>query len=96
LQHFHNSISVQDGPETAESPNGATNDEFDEILELAGSQGKFQKILVFFVLGPIIMAQPIFTLNALFMLHVPEHHCFVPGRLPDMDMDTWKNLTIPM
>jgi hypothetical protein len=71
-------------------------DEFDEILELAGTRGRFQKILVFAVLGPIIMAQPILSLNALFMLHEPDHFCHVPGRNNETDIELWKNLTLPM
>jgi hypothetical protein len=82
--------------ETASPKVTKTKDEFDEILELAGSQGRFQKILVFAVLGPIIIAQPILTLNALFMLHEPDHFCFVPGRSNETNVEHWKNLTIPM
>ncbi|CAG7834483.1 unnamed protein product [Allacma fusca] len=71
-------------------------DDFDDILEIIGSQGKFQKILLYGVLAPLTAAEPLFILNIIFMLFEPDHWCHVPGRDNLTDVETWKNLTIPM
>ncbi|CAG7785459.1 unnamed protein product [Allacma fusca] len=71
-------------------------DDFDDILEIIGSQGKFQKILLYGVLAPVIAAEPLFILNMFFVLFEPDHWCHVPGRDNLTDAEMWKNLTLPM
>ncbi|XP_035709656.1 organic cation transporter 1 isoform X2 [Folsomia candida] len=70
-------------------------EDFDDILELVGSQGKFQKFLLYVVLCPVTAIEPVLALNMLFMLYEPDHWCNVPGRPENMTLDSWKNLTIP-
>lgn len=71
-------------------------EDFDDILNIIGSQGKFQKFLLYAVVCPITAIQPFITLNVIFMLFTPDHWCLVPGRDNDTDIETWKTLTIPL
>ncbi|CAL8092584.1 unnamed protein product [Orchesella dallaii] len=87
----NNNISL-----TSKIPNGSKKcEDFEEILEVVGSQGRFQKILLYAVLCPIVTVSPFLVLNTVFMWDVPDHSCHVPGRDPDMSIEEWKNLTLP-
>lgn len=70
-------------------------EDFDEILDMVGSEGKFQKILLYAVLCPIVTVSPFLVLNTVFMWDVPDHYCRVPGMEADMDLEVWKNRTLP-
>ncbi|ODM93566.1 Organic cation transporter 1 [Orchesella cincta] len=81
---------------TPEEPQTKVTEEFDDILDIIGSQGRFQKFLLYVVVCPITAIQPFLTLNAIFMLFTPEHWCHVPGRDNYTDLETWKIRTIPL
>ncbi|XP_035700484.1 carcinine transporter isoform X1 [Folsomia candida] len=68
--------------------------DFDDILSIVGADGKFQKILLYGVICPFIMISPFLVLNNIFLLDIPDHWCTVPGVTSDVDLETWKNLTI--
>jgi len=70
-------------------------EDFDDILDIIGSQGRFQKLFLYAVLCPITAIEPILNLNLLFMLFEPDHWCAVDGRPENMTTGAWKNLTIP-
>ena len=70
--------------------------DFDEILEDIGGEGKYQKFLLYGFVGPVSLMVPFFMFNIVFMLYEPEHWCHVPGRDNSTDMETWKNLTLPL
>jgi hypothetical protein len=70
-------------------------EDFDDILDIIGSQGRFQKFFLYAVLGPITTIEPILNLNILFMLYEPDHWCSVAGRPENATVEAWKNLTIP-
>lgn len=78
------------------APNRKSLEDFDDVLDIIGSQGKFQKFLLYAVVCPITAIQPFLTLNAIFMLFTPEHWCHVPGRDNETSLDQWKILTIPI
>lgn len=91
----------QDGPSEENKVSQRTTankpiEDFDDILDVIGSQGKFQKFLLYAVVCPITAIQPFLTLNAIFMLFVPDHWCHVPGRDNDTTLEHWKILTIPV
>lgn len=44
-----------------------TCEDFEEILELVGSKGKFQKILLYAILCPIVTVSPFLLLNTVFL-----------------------------
>lgn len=69
--------------------------DFDEILEMIGSQGKFQQILLYVVLCPIVTVSPFLVLNTVFMWDIPDHYCHVPGKPAETTIEEWKNLTLP-
>lgn len=70
-------------------------EDFDEILEVIGSAGKFQKILLYAVLCPIVTIYPFSELSSVFMWDIPEHFCHVPGKPDNVSLESWKNLTLP-
>lgn len=69
--------------------------DFDEILEVIGSSGKFQKIFLYTVVCPIIAMYPFPSLSTIFMWDIPDHFCHVPGKPNNISLETWKNLTLP-
>lgn len=75
---------------------GKPCEDFDEILEMIGTEGKFQKILLYAVLCPIVTVSPFLILITVFMWDTPDHYCHVPGRDDlEMSLEDWKNLTLP-
>ena len=70
-------------------------EDFDDVLEVVGSEGKYQKLLLYVMLSPLTAIMPLFVMNTIFLVSVPDHWCHVPGRPNDTDLDTWKNLTLP-
>ena len=79
-----------------EEPLNYKCDEFDDILEIVGSQGTFQKIILYAIICPIVTLEPLFTLNTIFMLYLPDHWCHVPGRGNFTSLQSWKDYTLPM
>ncbi|OXA51668.1 organic cation transporter protein [Folsomia candida] len=69
--------------------------DFDDILTMIGSEGKFQKIILYGVVCPFITVSPFLVLNNIFLLDIPNHWCTVPGMGNDTDIETWKNWTLP-
>lgn len=70
-------------------------EDFEEILELVGSESRYQKILLYGILCPIVGIIPLLALNALFMWDTPDHWCHVPGIVQGMSITDWKNKTLP-
>jgi OCT family organic cation transporter-like MFS transporter 4/5 len=70
---------------------------FDRILEMVGSDGKFQ--LVFnrvFNVG-LVMCSSMAYMNIILAMTPPDHNCHVPGRTTfNLSVEEWKNLTLPM
>lgn len=87
------------GPEFERKPSKVEKrkpcEDFEQILDLVGSEGKYQKILVYAVLCPIVTFSPFLVLNTVFMWDIPDHWCHVPGKDPGMNESSWKNLTLP-
>ncbi|XP_071441410.1 carcinine transporter-like [Hetaerina americana] len=75
---------------------GEEQDAFDNLLEAAGSHGKFQirfNIIFNFSLSAIVSMS---FLNYVMAMTVPEHWCYVPGALEsNISRDRWKELTLP-
>jgi len=72
--------------------------DFEEILEVVGSQGIFQKRLLYGILWPMMALCPFLTYGIVFILDIPDHWCHVPGRNESgssFTMEEWKNMTIP-
>ncbi|CAG7837135.1 unnamed protein product [Allacma fusca] len=69
--------------------------DFDDILEIVGGNGKYQKIILFGVVTPLIIICPLFVMNRIFIMSVPDHWCHVPGKPNETSTEEWKNMTIP-
>lgn len=70
---------------------------FDKVMEMAGNDGKFQKIFnyvnVLFLFGAVGMI----FLNNVLILNEPDHACRVPGRENfNVSREAWRNLTLPV
>ncbi|CAG7723791.1 unnamed protein product [Allacma fusca] len=70
-------------------------DDFDGMLEAVGSEGRFQKILLYVLICPIAVSEPFFSMSMFFLLYIPNHWCHVPGR-GNVTEELWKQMTIPM
>ena len=76
-------------------PRESKCEDFDDLLDLVGAEGRFQKLFLYAVLGPVSLLAPLFMFNIIFMVYEPDHWCHVPGRDNETDLETWKNLTLP-
>lgn len=70
--------------------------DFQDLLELIGSKGRYQKFLLYVVMSPIVALGAFLSMNAIFILYVPPHNCNVPGQPIDLPLEEWKNLTLPL
>ena len=69
--------------------------EFDDILAIVGSQGVYQKNLLYRFILPFAILMPLFVWSQFFMLAEPDHWCSVPGRQEtNLTAEEWKNLTV--
>ena len=71
--------------------------ELDDIFEEVNGHGKFQKILLYMILGPIITFLP-FAWNAeLLLLHQPDHWCHhqMTDGLNETELSLWKTCYLP-
>ncbi|OXA51603.1 organic cation transporter 1 [Folsomia candida] len=83
--------------ENKEEENDLPCNEFDDILDIIGSQGRVQKLLLYAAICPITAIEPFITLNMIFLLFQPEHWCYVHGRDPNItSLTDWKNFYIPL
>nr|XP_023030415.1 carcinine transporter [Leptinotarsa decemlineata] len=64
--------------------------DFDEILRNVGEFGKYQKLVVWFILLPAVFPCGFHAYNQLFMASIPDHRCRT-AQIVDM-----KNLSIPL
>ncbi|CAG7696957.1 unnamed protein product [Allacma fusca] len=96
MNHKDKELEVELEPLKQEIGNSKNIKDFDEILDIVGAQGRYQKFLLYAVMCPIAALEPFLTLNTIFMLFEPEHWCQVPGRLNETSLDAWKNSTLPM
>lgn len=71
-------------------------EEFDDILEVVGSFGRYQKWLLLLIFMPVSFFAA-FTSNLfLFQMVLPDHWCHVPGREnTSLSVTAWHNLTRP-
>lgn len=64
---------IQKEEQDEEDENDLPCDEFDDILDVIGSQGRFQKMLLYAIVCPITALEPFLTLNMIFLLYQPDH-----------------------
>lgn len=79
-----------------EGPPKAQDAVFDQIMEMVGDDGRFQKRFNYlFNIGVVFCAALLYN-NMLFALNTPDHWCHVPGRdSTNYTLEQWKNLTLP-
>jgi len=75
--------------------------DFDDIIDDLGGLGKYQKRLLFFLLGPLFFIMPFPLLHQVFVLHSPLHECVHPDRIsPETvgieNITAWQKLFVPM
>ncbi|XP_050301493.1 beta-alanine transporter [Anthonomus grandis grandis] len=69
--------------------------DLDEILPSVGEFGKYQKLVLWFILFPAVFPCGFHAYNQLFMATVPEHWCKLP-KVRGVDPEKIKNFSIPM
>jgi hypothetical protein len=75
---------------------GDKMEEFDDLLELIGSRGRYQKFLLYGALVPISFILALLSYSTLFTLFIPDHHCSPDVELDPTELETWKIKNIPM
>lgn len=65
--------------------------DLDEILPSIGEFGRYQKLVLYFILLPAVFPCGFHAYNQLFMAAVPEHWCLVP-ELEHIDKNFARNL----
>lgn len=69
---------------------------FDEIMEMAGDDGPFQKRFNYIFNAGLVFCGAMIYMNIILAMNVPEHWCYVPGREhTNLTIEQWKHLTIP-
>jgi hypothetical protein len=70
---------------------------FDRVMEMAGNDGKFQKIFNYVNVLSLFICVGMIFLNNVLILNEPDHICRVPGKENfNVSYETWKNLTLPV
>ncbi|XP_047534605.1 beta-alanine transporter [Vanessa atalanta] len=70
--------------------------DFDAILEDVGTFGKYQKLVIYFILLPAVIPCGFHAYAQLFMAADVKHWCRVPELEPLADLELSKNLSIPL
>ncbi len=58
--------------------------EFEDVINEVGGHGRFQRRLLYGVLGPLFFLLPFPCLTDIFALHVPQHWCRHPWAGTDL------------
>ena len=71
--------------------------ELEEIIEEVGGSGRYQKRLLYVVLGPLFFILPLAAVNEIFSLNVPEHWCShaMQKELDYNETQEWKECFLP-
>ena len=69
--------------------------ELEDIISEVGGHGTFQKRLLYLILGPVYFLQPLYWMNELFFLHVPNHWCNPPTGVNSLNDTRFKECYIP-
>ncbi|CAH1998605.1 unnamed protein product [Acanthoscelides obtectus] len=69
--------------------------DLDEVLPCVGEYGKYQKLVLWFILLPGVFPCGFHAYNQLFMAATPDHWCHVP-ELGHMEKESARNLSIPL
>ncbi|CAG9561459.1 unnamed protein product [Danaus chrysippus] len=70
--------------------------DFDAILEDVGTFGRYQKLVVYFILLPAVIPCGFHAYAQLFMASDVKHWCNVPALEPLNNLDLIRNLSIPL
>jgi len=73
--------------------------DFDDIIDDLGGLGKYQKRLLYLLLGPLFFIMPFPLLHQVFVLHTPNFECVPPEHLNHdalgMNKSVWQALFLP-
>ncbi|KAL7648368.1 UNVERIFIED_CONTAM: hypothetical protein RMT77_000274 [Armadillidium vulgare] len=70
---------------------------FEKLLEEVGSEGVFQKHLIWWFMVPFTFSLAFSAVHFILIVSTPNHNCFVPGReaFQNISIEEWRNMTIP-
>lgn len=70
---------------------------FDKIMEIVGSDGKFQRVFNHIYNVGLVCFACMAYMNIVLILNEPDHACHVPGRENfNVSDDEWRRLVLPM
>jgi len=74
----------------------SSESDFDDMIELLGGFGKYQKRLLYALLGPLCLIMPFPLLHQVFVLHSPPYTCMIPASLNNtslgLSFNTWQEI----
>jgi len=80
-------------------------EDFDDMLDELGGLGKYQKRLLYLLLGPLFLIMPFPLLHQVLVLHAPKHEC-IPvdnsgtpiwtAEVMNMNKTEWQQIFLPV
>jgi len=76
------------------------SEDFDDILEELGGMGRYQKKILYLLLGPLFFILPFPLLHQVLVLHAPKHECLLPPAVPTpsdlgINQTVWQSMFLP-
>jgi hypothetical protein len=70
-------------------------EEFDDLLQFVGSNGRFQKFFLYGALVPIQFILALLSYITVFTLFIPDHFCSPGVPMEPNELEAWKVKNIP-
>jgi hypothetical protein len=70
-------------------------EEFDDLLEFVGSNGRYQNFLLYGALVPISFILALLSFSTIFTLFIPDHFCSPGFEMEPQELEAWKIKHIP-
>lgn len=92
-----NYLLVENSRKSPVTDNEAAVPAFDRLLENVGSEGAFQRRLIWWFMIPFTIAYGMAEVHFIFIFSTPDHVCHVPGKeyYQNTTLEEWHNITIP-
>ncbi|XP_071533086.1 LOW QUALITY PROTEIN: organic cation transporter 1-like [Panulirus ornatus] len=95
-EHKRSSDSKTIVDEDPSDDDAASLSPFERVLAAVGTEGRYQKLLLYGFMLPLSFYSPFGASSLLLMMSTPGHTCHVPGRpWRNLSLHEWQNMTLP-